>query len=223
MTQTTVMRAPDRIDEQETQVEHGDGRAGFRQVKVPKGSWPAVTSDLGDDMSDEDAPDRFSEEDGYEREPVDDAPFASEDAQVCNEEECDEESLDDRPAEELSIQELGKRGEDAAVRYLKLNGYQILERNWMCKFGEADIIALDDDNVICFIEVKTRRSIEAGVPEEAVTRDKQRRYEKIALCYMMEADWEDGVSVRFDAIGICVTGNRRALLRHHKGCFDGLF
>lgn len=131
---------------------------------------------------------------------------------------------DSRPAEELTAQELGKRGEDAAVRYLKLNGYEIIERNWRCKFGEADIIARDEEEgVICFIEVKTRRSIEAGVPEEAVTPVKQRRYERIALSYMIGADFDEGARIRFDTIGICVTESRRALLRHHKGCFDGLF
>lgn len=130
---------------------------------------------------------------------------------------------DERPADALTNAELGKRGEDAAARYLRLNGYEILERNWTCRFGEADIIARDEEGVLCFVEVKTRRSIEAGIPEEAVTPDKQRRYEKVALCYLVESDCDDGMGVRFDAIGICVTGNRRALLRHHKGCFDGLF
>ena len=79
-------------------------------------------------------------------------------------------------------QALGKRGEEAAVRYLEAKGYEILKRNWYCRFGEADIIARDIDGTICFIEVKTRRSIEAGIPEESITRDKRRRYERIALC-----------------------------------------
>ncbi len=118
-------------------------------------------------------------------------------------------------------QELGRKGEEAACRYLEAKGYDILERNWYCHFGEADIIARDPDGTFCFIEVKTRRSIEAGIPEEAITRDKRRRYERIALCYMMVCDdWDDNDSVRFDAIGICATGDHRALLRHHKSCFD---
>lgn len=118
-------------------------------------------------------------------------------------------------------QELGRKGEEAACRYLEAKGYKILERNWYCHFGEADIIALDPDGTFCFIEVKTRRSIEAGIPEEAITRDKRRRYERIALCYMMVCDdWDDNDSVRFDAIGICATGAHRAMLRHHKSCFD---
>lgn len=123
--------------------------------------------------------------------------------------------------EKMSTNELGKRGEEAAARYLERRDYEILERNYSCRFGEADIIA-EEDGTVCFIEVKTRRSIEAGIPEEAVTREKQARYERIALCYLQDTDYGDGVPVRFDAIGICVSANDRALLRHHKGCFDGV-
>lgn len=128
----------------------------------------------------------------------------------------------ERPrSRDITTKELGKRGEDAAVNYLVRRGFQILERNWTCRFGEADIIALDEDGVVCFIEVKTRRSVEAGLPEEAITKEKRRRYEKLALTYLMEANWNDDVDLRFDAIGICVTGDFQAILKYHRGCFDG--
>ena len=123
-----------------------------------------------------------------------------------------------------SRQELGRKGEEAAVRYLKSRGYAIVKRNWFCRFGEADIIARGPEGTLCFIEVKTRQSVEAGLPEEAITRSKQSRYERIALCYMMVTDdWDDNDSVRFDAIAICVTAPHRAMLRHHKGCFNECF
>lgn len=123
-----------------------------------------------------------------------------------------------------SRQELGRKGEEAAVRYLKSRGYAIVKRNWFCRFGEADIIARDPEGTLCFIEVKTRQSVEAGLPEEAIRRSKQSRYERIALCYMMVTDdWDDNDSVRFDAIAICVTAPHRAMLRHHKGCFNECF
>lgn len=123
-----------------------------------------------------------------------------------------------------SRQELGRKGEEAAVRYLKSRGYAIVKRNWFCRFGEADIIARDPEGTLCFIEVKTRQSVEAGLPEEAITRSKQSRYERIALCYMMVTDdWDDNDSVRFDVIAICVTAPHRAMLRHHKGCFNECF
>lgn len=120
-----------------------------------------------------------------------------------------------------SRMELGRKGEEAAVRYLEARGFDILKRNWFCRFGEADVIARDPDGAICFIEVKTRRSIEAGMPEEAITAEKRKRYERIALCWMMASDeWDDNDEIRFDAICICVTGPHRALLRHHRGCFN---
>ena len=115
--------------------------------------------------------------------------------------------------------ELGKKGEEAAVRYLISQHYDILERNWRCPFGEADIIAKDQNGTICFIEVKTRRSIKTGLPEESVTKSKRARYEKIAMCYMMDTDIEDNTILRFDAIGICVADPKRAMLRHHKSWF----
>ena len=74
---------------------------------------------------------------------------------------------------------LGKRGERAAARYLERMNYIVLERNWKCPFGEADIIALDESTLV-FVEVKTRTSIAKGFPSEAVDARKRARYEKIA-------------------------------------------
>ena len=55
---------------------------------------------------------------------------------------------------------LGAYGEDLACELLKRNDYIILERNWSCAAGEADIIALDDGCLV-FVEVKTRAAIKA--------------------------------------------------------------
>ncbi len=112
---------------------------------------------------------------------------------------------------------LGKRGEDAAVRYLELRDYEIVERNWSCRFGEADIIARDGDALV-FVEVKTRSSIDHGFPEEAVTPTKRAKYEKIAAMYSRECNDLD-IPLRFDVIAILVTGSDRALLRHHINAF----
>lgn len=56
---------------------------------------------------------------------------------------------------------LGKRGELAAVRFLSRKGYEILETNWTCVAGEADIVALEEDT-LCFVEVKTRSTLKRG-------------------------------------------------------------
>ncbi len=65
----------------------------------------------------------------------------------------------------------GVAGEDAAVRYLQDTGFHVQHRNWRTSFYELDIIAVKD-NIIHFIEVKTRRSLRFGYPEESVTKKK---------------------------------------------------
>jgi len=113
--------------------------------------------------------------------------------------------------------ELGERGEQAAARYLRLMGYEILERNFVCPAGEADIIARDGDYLV-FVEVKTRTHIEKGMPEEAVDAKKRARYEKIACWFL--ADFEEtDIPLRFDVISLVVVGEDRAMLRHHVNAF----
>lgn len=112
---------------------------------------------------------------------------------------------------------LGERGEDAAAAYLERAGFTLVERNWVCSSGEADIIALDGD-VLVLCEVKTRTSRAKGSPDEAVTPAKQRRYARIAASYLQSAGLTD-VSVRFDVVSILVLTPDRALLRHHRAAF----
>ena len=113
--------------------------------------------------------------------------------------------------------ELGDCGEQAAARYLRLNGYEIIERNFVCPAGEADIIARAGDYVV-FVEVKTRMRSDRGLPEEAVDAKKRARYEMIAGWYM--ADFEEtDIPIRFDVISIMVIGEDRAILRHHVNAF----
>ena len=122
---------------------------------------------------------------------------------------------------DLTTRELGRRGEEAACRYLLRRDYQIVERNYRCPFGEVDIIARSDDGTVAFIEVKTRRGVGAGVPEEAVTPEKRARYERIAMCYIADANWMEDCPIRFDTIGIMVDSANHAMLRHHLGTFNG--
>lgn len=112
---------------------------------------------------------------------------------------------------------LGERGEDAAAAFLDRIGMTMVERNWRCAAGEIDIVALDGD-VVVFCEVKTRRTIAKGTPEEAVTPAKQRRYARLAAAYLQQAGL-DCVDVRFDVITLLVLAEDRALLRHHRAAF----
>lgn len=109
--------------------------------------------------------------------------------------------------------EIGRRGEDAAARFLERRGYDILERNWKCDFGEADIIARNEAAIV-FVEVKTRTDEQLGLPEEAVGPEKRQRYERIAAAYLRDNETPEA-EVRFDIIGILVVSSDRALIRHH--------
>lgn len=125
-----------------------------------------------------------------------------------------------RLAAELTAKELGARGEEAARKYLDHLGYRILERNWRCRAGEADLIAIDNGDLV-FVEVKTRSGIDVGFPEEAVTREKRRRYEKIALEYLCANSGIGNTAIRFDVISIMLLDRHRAALRHHCNAFGG--
>ena len=117
----------------------------------------------------------------------------------------------------MTDEHLGRRGEDAAAAYLERIGYTVVERNWQTKAGEIDIVALDGDTIV-MCEVKTRRTVRKGTPEDAVTPAKQRRISRMASAYLQHAGLSD-VPVRFDVITLLVLAEDRALLRHHHAAF----
>jgi putative endonuclease len=102
----------------------------------------------------------------------------------------------------MENKELGKKGEETALRFLKKRGYRIIEKNYVCKMGEMDIIAREKDT-LAFIEVKTRTTTEFGPPQLAVTSSKQRQLSKVALNYLKEKKLED-VKARFDVVAILI-------------------
>lgn len=95
---------------------------------------------------------------------------------------------------------LGKCGEEAAVDFLREQGYKIIARNYKSRFGEIDIVARDKDT-LCFIEVKARRSEKFGLPQEAVTVRKQRQIAKSALAFLKERALLDE-QARFDVLSV---------------------
>ncbi len=113
--------------------------------------------------------------------------------------------------------DLGLKGEAAAVRYLEHRGYDILQRQFTCQAGEADIIARIED-CLCFIEVKTRTHTVKGFPEEAVNARKRERYERIASYYLKDHVSEE-LRVRFDVMSIIVLSETHAFLRFHKNAY----
>jgi putative endonuclease len=95
---------------------------------------------------------------------------------------------------------LGRRGETAATAFVQARGFKILETNYQTKIAEIDIIA-KDKSCICFIEVKTRRSLKKGLPKESVTPSKQKKIIQGALFYLKEKNIMDS-RVRFDVIEV---------------------
>ena len=95
---------------------------------------------------------------------------------------------------------IAKIGESLAAKHLKARGYEILARNYRARRGEIDLIARDGEFVV-FVEVKTRRSLKFGLPQAAVTLQKQRQISKVALAYLQSRNLLD-TPCRFDVIAI---------------------
>jgi putative endonuclease len=103
-------------------------------------------------------------------------------------------------------QGLGRTGERMAGEALERRGYCILERNFRCSYGEIDLVA-EHEGELVFVEVKTRRGTTFGRPEEAVTFRKQQKILEVAAYYLDVHDcsqraWRiDVVAVQFDQTG----------------------
>ncbi len=95
--------------------------------------------------------------------------------------------------------EKGKQAEQLAVGYLRKNGYRIVETNWRNRREEIDIIAIKEDEIV-FVEVKSRKSDEYGMPEEAITRKKQKHLIHAADAYIQKHDID--LDARYDVISI---------------------
>jgi putative endonuclease len=95
---------------------------------------------------------------------------------------------------------LGRRGERIAERHLRRRGYRILERNFRAAGAEVDLVAMDGETLV-FVEVKTRRTIGAGMPEEAVNPYKQRHIRRAAEIYARGHRAQDR-AIRFDVVAI---------------------
>ena len=107
-------------------------------------------------------------------------------------------------------QERGALGEQAAVDYLRQNGFMIVERNYRIGRSEVDIIASRYDE-LHFVEVKTRKAGSMTAPEEALTEQKLRAMRRAASAYM--AQHHSVLEPRFSLIAIDVVGNEVVSLR----------
>jgi putative endonuclease len=98
---------------------------------------------------------------------------------------------------------LGAAGERLAAARLQAAGYVIRAMNYRCAVGEVDIIAEEGGDIV-FVEVKTRRGVAFGLPEEAVTPAKQRKLIAAAQTYLEEAETPEA-SWRIDVVGVALS------------------
>ncbi len=112
---------------------------------------------------------------------------------------------------------LGRWGEDIAARYLRKKGMKILGRNVRSPVGELDIVA-QHGRTLVFVEVKTRRGVSHGHPQEAVGATKQRQIMRAAQWYLVERKL-DRLQPRFDVVAVRGDGEF-ADIEHFPGAFD---
>jgi len=109
--------------------------------------------------------------------------------------------------------DIGTLGENISEIYLKNLGYKISNKNFRCKCGEIDLIALHK-GYVCFIEVKTRYGNNFGFPSEAVTYSKQRKIYKTAQVYISLKNIFN-FNFRFDVIEVILNFNNDDFLINH--------
>ncbi len=109
----------------------------------------------------------------------------------------------------------GILAEDLAAKTLAKKGYQILERNFSNKFGEIDIVARYKD-ILVFVEVKAKRGVSFGRPEEMINPYKLKKIQRMATIYMEGKN----VLCRIDVVAIVFGINNEVLsLNHYENVF----
>lgn len=110
--------------------------------------------------------------------------------------------------------EIGAFGEQLAVQHLESLGLTVLDRNWRCRYGELDVIALDPlARIVVFVEVKTRTTDRFGGIAQAVTPEKVRRVRRLAGLWLAghRGQWS---GVRIDVVGVRIGRTREPELTH---------
>ncbi len=113
--------------------------------------------------------------------------------------------------------EIGALGEQLAADHLAGLGLRIVCRNWRCRYGELDLIAVDPSaDTVIFVEVKTRTGDGFGGLEQAVTPQKARRLRRLAGIWLAAQDrrW---AQVRIDVVGVRIGRRRTPELTHLRG------
>lgn len=111
----------------------------------------------------------------------------------------------------MNQREIGSTYEQAVLKALEKRGYRIIERNFRCRMGEIDLIGIDGF-ILAFIEVKYRKNIEKGWPQEAVGYRKQKVICRVADYFILKHPEYQHYQIRFDVAA--VLGTKWKLLKH---------
>ena len=115
-------------------------------------------------------------------------------------------------------QTLGKWGERRCEKFLRKKGLKTLTRNFSCKAGEIDLIMVDSDRSIVFVEVKTRADEEFAPTESVITTPKMEKMTKTARYFISSYEIENR-PYRFDIVTVTLGQRGAADIRHYKSAF----
>jgi putative endonuclease len=118
----------------------------------------------------------------------------------------------------MATNSTGDRGEEIACRFLKAKGYRIVATNWRCRGGEIDVVAKDGETLV-FVEVKTRRGLQAGEALASISPVKRQRMIVAAYSYAAQSDEVDPLW-RIDAVAITISPNGTARCTHVENALD---
>jgi putative endonuclease len=109
-------------------------------------------------------------------------------------------------------QSFGRYGEQLAVNHLRKAGYEIVKTNWRCPLGEIDIIA-QKDNILVFVEVRSRHAENTEASFESVNTRKQTKLTALANDYV-DTHKLDDLTWRIDVIGVAIPRMGKAIIEH---------
>ena len=121
----------------------------------------------------------------------------------------------------MNKRRVGKFFEDLACEYIRDNGGRIVERNYRALRGEIDVIAYDG-KYLCCIEVKYRKDMVHGSPEEAVTFFKQKQICRISKTYLYSKFKSLDIPIRYDVVAV-LDCDETVCLKWHKNAFQYVY
>jgi putative endonuclease len=113
---------------------------------------------------------------------------------------------------------LGRWGEKRGERFLRGKGFRALARNYSCKSGELDLVMVDADGTLVFVEVRSRADESFGPAVDTITPAKRQRVRRAARHFLAVHGIEDR-PLRFDVVTVIVGASGRPQIHHYEGAF----